>query len=214
MISPERLELMQQQWVRLLQPLGVELIPAYAVFDRLVAAYSEPHRFYHTLEHLGEMFRVAGRLPVADRLSVNLAIWFHDVIYDPTRSDNEERSAIVAGEWLAELPLSPTVIQWVQQLVRATAHGTPPPTEDADILCLLDADLAILGSAEARYLRYAEAIRREYAHIPEPEYQAGRAAVLRSFLARSPLYHNRLLQEEGDEPARRNLEAELQRLVS
>jgi predicted metal-dependent HD superfamily phosphohydrolase len=214
MISPERLDLMQLQWVRLLQPLNVDLVQAYSVFDRLVAAYSEPHRHYHTLEHLGEVFRVAGRLPCDNRLAVNLAIWFHDVVYDPIRNDNEEQSALFAERWLGELNLTKELIETVQQLIRATAHldGNQASTLP-DVVALLDADLAILGADQKRYFRYAADIRREYSHVPEDQYRQGRSAVLQKFLAHPAIYRSRLLQEEGEAAARRNLEAELQSLI-
>src|SRR5262245_19242521 len=99
MVSPERLESMQKEWVRLLAPLGASAAAAYAPFDALVAAYSEPARHYHNLEHLGEMFRVASRLATHadDATAVQLAIWFHDAIYDPRGKDNEARSAAFAA---------------------------------------------------------------------------------------------------------------------
>src|SRR2546421_12701808 len=91
---------MQAAWARLLAGYGVAPADAYPVFDRLVAAHSEPHRFYHTLEHLNEMFQVAGKLAdaAADPAAVHLAIWFHDSVYDPRATDNEERSAGLAVE--------------------------------------------------------------------------------------------------------------------
>ncbi|HVL11359.1 MAG TPA: hypothetical protein VM529_02255, partial [Gemmata sp.] len=94
MISPERLDAMQGQWVRLLAPFGVAPAAAYPPFDALVAAYSAPGRHHHTLEHLAEMFRVAGRLApqTDDPAAVQLAIWFHDAVYDPRAKDNEARS--------------------------------------------------------------------------------------------------------------------------
>jgi predicted metal-dependent HD superfamily phosphohydrolase len=91
---------MQTGWVRLLAGWTASPADAYPVFDRLVATYSEPHRFYHTLEHLAEMFKVAGKLADAavDVAALQLAIWFHDAVYDPRATDNEERSAALASE--------------------------------------------------------------------------------------------------------------------
>ena len=84
--------------MQLVAGYSVSPADAYPVFDRLVSAYSEPHRFYHTLEHLSEMFKVAARLSdAADNAApVQLGIWFHDAVYDPRVTDNEERSAALA----------------------------------------------------------------------------------------------------------------------
>ncbi len=216
MISPERLDLMQRQWVRLLEPDGVIPERAYPVFDRLVAAYSELHRHYHTLEHIAEMLRVVGRLADScrDPRAVQLAVWFHDAVYDPRAADNEERSALLAAECLdGELVVSPNTVQKVIGLVRATAHLTAAdPPHDADTAVLLDADLAILGASEERYRRYAAGIRKEYAFVPDDAYRVGRTAVLKRFLDRPRIYHHPLMAAEGEEAARRNLRSEIEEL--
>lgn len=215
MVSPERLELLQRQWVRLLDGFGVPPADAYPPFDRLVAAHSEPHRHYHTLEHLAEMFRVVGRLAGDCRnpAAVQLAVWYHDAVYDPRAADNEVRSAALAVEQLTPLGLPAGLVSRVSELVRATAHlAGEPPAEDSDEAVLLDADLAILGASEARYRRYATDIRREYAHVSDAEYRRGRAAVLEQFLGRHQIFRHPTLHAEGEASARRNLLSELAEL--
>lgn len=207
MISPERLDQFQRQWANLLGSFGVSPSVAYPVFDRLVAAYAEPHRHYHTLEHLGEMLRVVARLPVVDSRAVQLAVWFHDVVYDPRAKDNEDRSADRVAEWLG--PLGVPGLTRVTELVRATAHLTAEAASGPDTLALLDADLAILAAAEHRYQRYAADIRREYDWVPDEAYRTGRIAVLETFLARPRLFHTEVMFAEGEAAARRNLTSEV-----
>lgn len=214
MISPERLESLQAAWVRLLATFGVSPADAYPPFDALVAAHSEPHRHYHNLEHLAEMFRVASRLAAhTEDAAVQLAIWFHDSVYDPRAKDNEARSAELAVEMLAPLGVPVPTIEKVKRLILATAHllAAEPPT-DADAAVLLDADLAILAASEERYRRYAADIRKEYAFVPDTDYRAGRASVLKLFLARPQLFRNAVMIEEGEARARANLAAELAEL--
>lgn len=212
MVSPERLDAMQRQWVRLLDPFGVPTDDAYPVFDRIIAAYSEPHRHYHTLEHLAEVFRVVGRLGGGP--AVQLAVWFHDIVYDPRAADNELRSADLLAEWLSPLGLPAGLLSHAAELVRSTAHLAADTTPaDADVLVLRDADLAILGAVEVRYRRYATDIRREYAHVSDADYRRGRVAVLDAFLARPTIYHHPLTAAEGEAAARRNMAAERAELV-
>ena len=214
MISPERLSAMQGQWVRLLGGFGVPVAEAYVPFDRLVAAYSEPHRHYHTLEHLGELFRVVGRLAgvITDMPAVQFAVWFHDAVYDPKATDNEERSADWAEADLNSWGVADSTRATVRALILATKHtGDVPDTPDAAVF--LDADLAILGAAEARYGRYAADIRKEYEWVPDEPYRAGRRAVLEGFLKRERIYRTPVMFEEGEEAARRNLTAEIERLT-
>jgi predicted metal-dependent HD superfamily phosphohydrolase len=207
MVSPERLDGLQRQWVGLLDSFGVPPADAYPVFDRLVDAYSEPHRHYHTLEHVGEVLRVAGRLGASP--AVRLAAWFHDAVYNPRAADNEGRSAELLREWLGPLGLPAALLDRAAELVRATDHRADTTPPDGETLALLDADLAILGAAEARYRRYAADVRREYAHVPDADYRRGRAAVLSRFLARQTIFLHPLMRAEGEAAARRNMRSEL-----
>jgi predicted metal-dependent HD superfamily phosphohydrolase len=214
MPSPERLEALQQQWVRLVAGYGVSAADAYPPFDLLAAAYSSADRHYHNLDHLHEMFRVAGRLALStdDAGAVQLAIWFHDAVYDPRAKDNESRSADLCVDLLGPIGVPASVLEKVVRLIRATAHATSDPPSDRDTGVLLDADLAILGGTPERYRRYAADIRREYAWVPDGEYRRGRAIVLERFLARPRIYWHELTFEEGEERARANLRAELDEL--
>jgi predicted metal-dependent HD superfamily phosphohydrolase len=215
MFTPEPLESMRQRWLGLVQNHGNASVDPRRVFDALAAVYSGPERYYHNLEHLAEMFRVADRLApeIDDPAAVELAIWFHDAIYDPRSKDNEAHSARLAAEQLAGLSVPAPVIEKVTRLVRATAHlASAEPPADRDTAALLDADLAILGAPAARYRRYATDIRREYGFVPDTEYQAGRAAVLKTFLARPRLFRHRLTFAEFEEQARDNMTAELREL--
>ena len=208
MVSPERLDALQGRWLRLLAPFGVPAADAYPVFDGLAASYSEPHRHYHTLEHLSELFRVVGRLGGGSP-AVELAIWFHDAVYDPRAADNEARSAdrLLAG--LLPLGLPAELIAHAADLVRSTAHLAADTTPvGPDVLMLRDAYLAILGASEHRYRRYAADIRREYAHVADADYRRGRAAVLDQFLLRPTIFHHAVMRAEGEAAARRNLLAE------
>lgn len=214
MVSPERLDLMQRSWVNLLAPFGVTPATAYPAFDTLVEAYSEPHRHYHNLEHVGEVMRVVGRLKGGP--AVMLAVWYHDAVYDPKAKDsnNERMSADLAERELAALGLPVEVVKLVGDLVRSTAHFDAATFNGPDFDILHDADLAILGAIEARYARYADDIRKEYAWVPEADYRAGRRKVLESFLARERIYRTDVMFAEGEEAARRNMTAEVSSLSS
>lgn len=211
MSSPERREALQQQWVRLVAAWGLSPADAYPPFDLLAAAYSAADRHYHTLDHLHEMFRVAGRLALStdDPAAVQLAVWFHDAVYDPRAKDNEARSADLCVDVLGPLGVPASVLEKTVRLIRATDHKSADPPPDRDTGVMLDADLAILGATEERYRRYAADIRREYAWVPDAEYRSGRAAVLERFLARPRLFWHALTFEEGEARARENLRAEL-----
>lgn len=205
---------MQAGWVQLLARFSVEPVAAYPIFDRLVAAHSETHRHYHNLEHLHEMFRVAGRLADVcdDPAAIQLAIWFHDSVYDPQAKENEERSADLAVELLGPLGLQEKTLVHVGSMIKATAHTTDD-SMDADTAVLLDADLAILSAEEKRYARYAADIRKEDGWVDEPAYRSGRIKVLERFLNRPRIYRTERMHAVADEAARRNTLYEITRLL-
>ncbi|MBP3957097.1 hypothetical protein J8F10_17670 [Gemmata sp. G18] len=213
MVSPERLASMQKSWVRTLEQYRVAPVDAYPAFDVLVAAYSAVERYYHNLEHIGEMFRVVERLTptVEDPNALQLAVWFHDAVYDSRAKDNEQRSGELAVDLLGPIGVPASAINRIVQMIWATAHAAEAPG-GRDTQVLLDADLAILGASEERYARYARDIRKEYSWVPDPEYRAGRTAVLTKFLAAPRLYHSPIMFEEGEERARTNLRNELAEL--
>jgi predicted metal-dependent HD superfamily phosphohydrolase len=209
-LTPERLDVLQTYWARFLVSQQLPLGVGYELFDDLVARYGEPHRHYHSLEHIAEVLKLLGKLARGlDGPAIWWAAWYHDAVYDPKRSDNERASADYAETCLKSIGLS-ELTATVTELILATAHASPPATIEANVL--VDADLAILGSSERRYDRYAAAIRQEYAHVHEDAYKQGRIAVLERFLARPAIYRTALLQETGEAAARANMRREIDAL--
>ncbi|GLZ61898.1 hypothetical protein Misp05_54740 [Micromonospora sp. NBRC 107095] len=180
--------------------------------EMVIARWREPHRHYHTLAHLTAALDVVDQhADLAERVDVvRLAAWFHDVVYDPRAAGdaNERDSATLAGNVLAGLGVPMSTVAEVRRLVLLTAgHSVTPDDRDGALLC--DADLAVLAAPPARYERYAAAIRREYAHVPEPAFRAGRAAVLTGLLALPALFRLPPLASRWEEPARANVRREL-----
>jgi len=196
-------DVLARSWRRAWDTLGATGDGA-AVRDALLAAYGEPQRSYHTLQHLRECIERFGacRDLAARPAEVEIALWFHDAVYDVRRHDNERRSADWARAALAGAAAD--IVVRVDALVMATRHATATPG-NADEELLVDIDLAILGADAARFGEYEAQIRREYAHVPEAEFRAGRSAVLAAFLARDPIYRTPRLRPELEARARANL---------
>jgi predicted metal-dependent HD superfamily phosphohydrolase len=174
--------------------------------DALIAAYRAPGRHYHNLAHIEDclvkLAHVDG-LSEDERDTLSEAIWWHDVVYDPTRTDNEELSA-----QLAEAHVGFDIAREVGRLIRLTrTHAVEPGDRLGAIL--ISIDLSILGAEPARYDAYAAAIRREYAHVPDADYRAGRAKVLRQFAERPFIFPDAGFAEMYDRQARENLAREL-----
>ena len=209
MRDPVRLSLSQYEiaWQRMWQGLGAPKADP-ALLRALLARYTEPHRHYHTLRHLEACFAHfdAVRHAAAHPQEVELALWFHDAVYDPRAADNEALSAAWAQRALAQAGVDGDAVRRIAGLILATRHDAPAE-EGRDAALLLDIDLAILGSPAARFERYDRDVRLEYGHVPEALYRFGRAAVLRRFLARPRLYRSAPAAALLEAPARRNLAA-------
>jgi predicted metal-dependent HD superfamily phosphohydrolase len=180
------------------------------IFQLLVIAYTQPDRHYHNLQHIHHVLTILDRFAdrLQDPMSVILAAWFHDFVYDARSTDNEIQSAKLAGELLQDIGLSIGTIDRTQQLILAT-QGHQADFDDNDLCIFLDADLAILGTNPEQYQIYARAIRLEYSWVSDELYRAGRIRVLESFLQRDRLYHTKLLFNELESRARLNIEAEI-----
>ncbi len=205
------LSALEASWVALGKSLDVMGARWLALWPEIVRRYEADGRFYHTLAHIQHMMDILLELPPAqDPASLHLALWLHDLVYDAHRSDNEEESARLAGQWLTPF-LRPAQVQRVRELILATKHHHCFP-HDEDCALLMDVDLAILGAATAVYRQYARAIRQEYAHVPTAAYRKGRVQLLQALLARPFIYHIPPMRWRYEQAARQNMQAEIFRL--
>ncbi|MDQ8704699.1 hypothetical protein RCO28_19700 [Streptomyces sp. LHD-70] len=208
---------LQQRWSAALLAVrgeggGPDPAP-YAV--NLVERWAEPQRKYHTVEHLTAVLDRIDTLAAhaEDADLVRLAAWFHDAVYLPERSENEERSARLAERALSEAGLGPDATAEVARLVRLTVtHDPVEGDRNGEALC--DADLAILAAEPEAYAAYAAAVREEYAFVPDEAFRDGRAAVLRQLLDLPRLFRTPHGAAEWEERARRNLAVELELLTA
>lgn len=199
------------RWQSLWQELGAagadELL-----FHQLVASYSEPHRKYHTVQHLEECLTNLDHVrSEAERgAEVELALWFHDAIYDTIRKDNEERSAEWARESALAGGLSGEQANRIYELILVTMHDAVP--EGRDAVVLVDVDLSILGAEASRFDEYERQIQEEYAWVPESLYRKARRQVLRGFLDRERIYGTEYFRGHHEAQARKNIARSLERL--
>lgn len=208
---PALLNQARAEWEKLLFPLP----RGRAVLASILEAYSEEHRHYHTLEHIAEMTALLGEshAKITSRADVLLACLYHDIVYNARRSDNEELSAARFEADAATLGITAPQRANVTALIMATKKHQLG-NDSRDMKLFLDSDLAILGAAPERYQRYAADVRKEYAHVPDADYRAGRGAVLKKFLERDRLYFTDELRERLESKARENMKREIAGLVA
>lgn len=202
-VSPE-------DFTGLWQRLGARSDPN-PIHETICRAYREPQRRYHTLRHIAHALTLLdGVRPALDEPdAAELALWLHDVVYDPRASDSEAQSAAWARLLLDGAGVPPRIVTRVADLILATAHAGPP--SDGDARTVVDIDLAILGAAAPDFDAYEEQIRAEYAWVAEPVFLARRAALLRAFLERPAIYLSPAFRHLEDR-ARANLLRSIARL--
>ncbi len=210
------------RWTGLWRRFGVDDAALAETGAALIAAYEGPGRFYHTRKHLDDVlqkldwakaaFAKTGDLaevPAERRAelfdAVELALWYHDAVYDATRRDNEAKSRDMFLADAARFGLPEPLRATIAGLIDVTANHRAAKTLAEKILC--DCDLAILGAPAAEFAEYDANIRKEYAHVPAAAYKVGRRRVLGGFLDAHPLFKTKAFQEEFEAQARTNLTA-------
>jgi predicted metal-dependent HD superfamily phosphohydrolase len=202
----------QAAWHHLWSALGIPT-PDPGLLTSLLQRYAEPQRKYHTLQHLDACLEhfASLRARALHPAEVELALWFHDAIYEVGVAGNEARSADWARDALRKAGAPAEVAERVHALVMVTCHDRAPRTSDQEIL--LDVDLAILGAAEPIFDAYEAQIRAEHAVVPEPAFRARRHGILRQFLDRPRIYHTARFHGLFEATARDNLARSIARLT-
>jgi predicted metal-dependent HD superfamily phosphohydrolase len=201
------------RWQRSWSELGVSITPAIIRdFDELMFRYSEPHRKYHTVRHLEECFTklAAVRALAPHPAEVEIALWFHDAIYERRADDNEARSARLAASTARAAGVASDSAERIRTLIMATRYGAVPRDDGAKVV--VDADLAILGEAPGRFDEHEEQIRWEYSWVPGFLFKKRRMKALRQLLARRTIFSTQPFRERHENQARANIQRSLARL--
>lgn len=175
--------------------------------------YSEPHRAYHTLHHIAECLQLLEQIQALalNPACIEIAIWFHDAIYDPRKSDNEERSADWARREIRRAGGGMDIQDYIGSLIMLTRHDAEPQSQDEELFA--DLDLAILGSGAKRFDEYERQVRSEYSHVPTQLYRPARRKLLTGFLDRPQIYCTEWFRTRRESQARTNLQRSLIRLA-
>lgn len=168
--------------------------------------YREPHRHYHTERHLREcMSLLNDNIHLFSRpAEVKLALYFHDIVYDPKSSTNEIESANYAVNFLRSINAPDTLQQRIHDLVMMTATHKPP-FKDYDAYLMIDIDLAILGSSPDRFKEYQQQIRKEFKHVDRHEFIQARNEFLKKFLDYDTIFHTPYFRGHYERSAKENI---------
>jgi predicted metal-dependent HD superfamily phosphohydrolase len=180
------------------------------LIQNLRLRYAEKTRAYHTQAHVDAMLRWMAQLKehIVEADVFEWAVWYHDAVYEPTRNDNEEKSALLAQIELTQLGLSISKINSIVALIRAT-QTHEPTGESPDCALFLDVDMSILGTPSDVYKTYTQLIREEYHWVPHLLFKKNRQALLHHWLSRDAIFYTAVMRDKLEAQARLNLQAEL-----
>lgn len=192
-----------KRWNGLCQRLGIAADGE--TYADLIAAHAQKHRAYHTLAHIAACLRhlddVKDKVERADE--IEMALWFHDAVYEPFSDSNEEDSAEWAADWLQARGADKAVVARITDHILDTkSHETP---QNLDGQFMLDIDLSILGTPAEDYDEFERNIRREYKRVPGFIFRKKRKTILEGFLKRERIYATEYFHEKLESQARINL---------
>jgi predicted metal-dependent HD superfamily phosphohydrolase len=202
----------RQRWMELVEFLGADRNLARRWFDRLEQCYREPHRRYHTFQHLEECLEELDEIEGdEERLALmEVALWFHDAVCQPGAASNAALSASLAKEFLLECQATESVIEFVNDMIMATKDHRAKDDPDAAIVIALD--LNIFARSPQRYMAYEIQVREECSAMNDEAYRTQRIAWLQGFIDRPVIYESETMREIYEDQARFNLEQRIEQL--
>ena len=182
------------------------------LWTEIETTYNHSKRHYHTLRHLEQLLAEleAVKSQIQNWNTLLFSVFYHDLVYNPLRRDNEERSAAICEHRLQSMEIPAQQIEACKKQILATRKHAGSGDRDTDLFT--DADLSILGKDETTYRQYAQAIRREYGLYPDMIYNPGRIEVIRHFLHMERIFKTEPFYSLYEKQARQNLQQELEEL--
>ena len=182
-------------------------------WNEIALQYANKNRHYHNLTHLENLLvqLTAIKHLINNWEAILFSLYYHDIIYNTIKSNNEEKSAILAVKRLNELSVAKEIVQLTETIIIATKKHELATNNDINFFT--DADLSILGTDWETYHTYTLNIRKEYAIYPTIIYNAGRTKVIQHFLNMSCIFKTTYFQERFESNARINLHNELRLLI-
>ena len=208
-----RFEGLKKRWESLWQKIGASGNGNDSYME-LLSLYGENHRAYHNFVHVASMLREFDEVRdyIENPEQFEIAIWYHDAIYNTKEKNNEEKSAELAQKTLIKAGIKPEFINNVTKLILATKHQETPQKTDEQYL--IDLDLSILRESQREFDEYELDVREEYSWVPEETFKAKRAEILQFFLDRDNIYLTELFRNKYKDQAIKNLTKSIEKLKS
>ena len=196
-------------WVRCLEAGKAD--DAEVVFSTVLTYYCEPHRKYHTSQHIDHCLEQFDKASTHAEQpdAVELAIWFHDIIYNVPTKDNELKSAELFRR-LTEDRIDPVLGQNVYDLILITMHKVWPIRSDEQLL--VDIDLSSFALPWEQFREDSQNVREEFSDKSDQEFYSSHVKFIRSLLNRPSFFTSTFFRAQYELNARKNIEELLKQL--
>ncbi|MGE6220581.1 HD domain-containing protein [Nubsella zeaxanthinifaciens] len=174
--------------------------------------YTSKKRHYHTLLHLDTILiqLTEVKKEIQNWETILFTLYYHDIIYNPLKSDNEEKSAELAEKRMKQVLVPIDIIELCKQQILATKSHIK--STDSDTNYFTDADLSVLGQSWEKYSDYYKNVRKEYSIYPDFVYNPGRKKVLNHFLTMDRIFKTDFFYDKFERQAKHNLQMEIELL--
>ncbi len=203
---------LKERWLTLTNKYSSDEVLVNSFFSEIESAYNSPGRHYHTCSHIKHLLDLSYRYnkQLQDNEIVDFAIFYHDIVYDVSKSDNEERSASIARERMAQFQTPyEKQVEVARYIMASKTHQLDDGNSETDLAWFLDFDMSILGSDWETYLQYLGQVRQEYISYPDKVFAAGRSQFLESTIMMPFIFNTSQFRLNCEQQARLNIQREL-----
>lgn len=200
---------LKETFLDLVGQYGADTHIATTLWQQIEKQYSAKKRHYHNFTHLENLLKELDQIrhEISDWEGILFTTFYHDIVYNPLRRDNEEKSAAMAVKIMQSLYIPDDITAHCNEMILATRKHQLSPDNDTNLFT--DADLSILGSNSEDYKAYSLAIRKEYTGFPDLLYKPGRRKVLQHFLQMEQIFKTDHFSKLYEKQARKNIQEEL-----
>ena len=175
-------------------------------WHEILENYTKKWKFYHNLNHVYSfvnLFEKYNKFINNYKNEFLISIYFHDIIYIPSRNDNEEESINMFNKFYNEVKPNNLNKEKVIEFIAETKNHSLSKDYDFELDLFLDMDMQIVS--DENWEEYENKIRKEYCFMDENEYKNKRRQFLQSLVNKNRLFRTQIFYDTYEQIAKNNI---------
>ena len=175
-------------------------------WHEILENYTKKWKFYHNLNHVYSfvnLFEKYNKFINNYKNEFLISIYFHDIIYIPSRNDNEEESINMFNKFYNEVKPNNLNKEKVIEFIAETKNHSLSKDYDFELDLFLDMDMQIV--ADENWEDYENKIRKEYCFVDETEYKNKRRQFLQSLVNKNRIFRTQIFYDTYEQIAKNNI---------